>query len=117
VLLAVCILGMAIGVFSPAVRWKHRAAAARLLAVGAGILFVAAVGNLIAQDPRAGLATINANRRFDLMIAGPELPALALALLSLKRLDKLYWVGWGIHAGLSIWLTVIFVWLAFFWHW
>jgi hypothetical protein len=116
-LLALCILGMAIGAITPLVRWKHSAAAARLLAVAAGILFVTAVTNLIAQDPRAGLATIDANRRFDLMIAGPELSALVLALVSLKKLDKLYWVGWGIHVALSIWLTVVFVWLEFFWHW
>lgn len=88
-----------------------------LLAVGAGILFVFAVVNIIAQDPRYGLATVQANRRFDLLIAGCELPALALALISLKRLTKLYWVGWGIHAALTVYLAIIFVWLEFFWRW
>jgi hypothetical protein len=40
-----------------------------------------------------------------------------LALISLKWFDKLYWVGWGIHIGLTVWLAVVIVWLEFFWHW
>jgi hypothetical protein len=107
---------MAIGAISPALR-RYRRMAAAMLAFGAAILVTVAVTDLIAQDPRAGLAAIQANRRFDLIITGCELPVLVLALISLKWFDKLYWVGWGIHIGLTVWLAVVIVWLEFFWHW
>ena len=107
---------MAIGLITPVVRGHRRTAAKMLLALGAVILVGFALTHLINQDPRAGLAAMEENRRFGLLIAGCELPVLAMALLSLKWLDKLYWFGWGIHAALSVWLTVVFVWLEFFWH-
>jgi hypothetical protein len=112
----VVIFGMAIGVFTPLLR-RHGRAAAGLLAAVAAILAALAITNLITQDPRVGLAAIEENRRFDLLIAGCELPVVALALISLKRLKKLYWVGWGIHAALTVWLGAVIVWLEFFWHW
>jgi hypothetical protein len=105
-----------IGAISPVLRGRGRAAAGTLVA-GAAIVLVFVTTSLIVQDPRAGLAAIEANRRFAMMIAGFEVPALSLALISLRRIDKLYWVGWGIHAALTVWLGVIFVWLEFFWHW
>ncbi len=114
--LIISVFGMAIGAISPALR-RYRRMAAAMLAFGAAILVTVAVTDLIAHDPRAGLAAIRANRRFDRIITGCELPVLVLVLISLKWLDKLYWVGWGIHIGLTVWLAAVIVWLEFFWHW
>jgi len=111
------IFGLAIGLITPVVRRYRRTAAKMLLVLGAVILVGFALTNLINQDPRVGLGAIAANRRFGLLIAGGELPVLAMVLLSLKWLDKLYWFGWGIHAALTVWLVVVIIWLEFFWHW
>lgn len=116
-MLALAIFAMTIGAVAPLVCHWRRKAGSVLLVLGAAILAAIAVTNLVAQDPRAGVAAIEANRRFDFIIAGCELPAFVLALISLKRLTKLYWVSWGIHLALTIYLAIVIVWLEFFWHW
>jgi hypothetical protein len=113
----VAIFGMVMGAITPLLRRYRRTLSAILLALAAAILAAPVVVNFIHPDPRIGLAAIDANRRFDLVVAGGELPVLVLALVSLKWLGKLYWVGWGIHLAMTVWLGVVFVWLEFFWHW
>jgi hypothetical protein len=110
------ILGMTVGLISPILRRYGRAAAV-ILAIGAAVLLAPTVPHVLHPDPRIGRAAIEANRKFELLVIGCELPVLALALISLRRFNKLYWVGYGIHAALTAWLAVVFVWLEFFWHW
>lgn len=115
-LLLTFILGMATGVITPVLR-RHGRTAATLLAIGAAILLAPAVADFVHPDPRIGLAALQSNRNQELLIMGCELPVLALALVSLRGFSKLYWLGWAIHTALSVYWTVIFVWLEFFWHW
>jgi hypothetical protein len=115
-MLLVLILGIAAGVITPVLRHYGRAAAA-VLAIAAATLLAPSVADLVRPDARIGLAAIQSNRRFDLMIIACELPVLALALISMKRFSKLYWVGYGLHAALTAWLGVVIIWLEFFWHW
>lgn len=115
-MLFIFILGMATGVITAVLR-RYGRIAAGVLAMAAVILLAPAVADFVHPDLRTGLAALQSNRKEDLLIMGCELPVLALALISLKRFSKLYWVGWGIHALLSAYWTVIIVWLEFFWHW
>jgi hypothetical protein len=87
-----------------------------VLAGGAAILGLVAAGYLIHQDPRVGLATIQANQQFGRILLAAEIPVVVLTLFSLQR-AKLYWLGWGIHVAFASWTTAVFIWLRFFWHW
>ena len=112
----VCIVGLALGALSPALR-KHGRSAVATLAGGAALVLMFAIANLAFQDERAGLAAVEANRRFALLIGSCELPAFVLAVLSARRLALPFWIGWGIHTALTILLIVLVIWAEFFWHW
>ena len=58
-----------------------------------------------------------ANRRQYLFVSACELPVLLLALVSLERRKKLFWLGWGIHAAFTACVVAVVIWLDFFWHW
>jgi len=81
------------------------------------MLVVLAIAGLLHQDMREGLATVEANRREYRLMLECEIPALALALASLRWQKKLFWVGWAIHAAFTALVVVIVIWLEFFWHW
>lgn len=112
----VFVFGVVLALAAPLWRRRGKTAAA-VLATGAAILVAFAVLDLVHADPRIGLAAIDSNRRFDLIILGCEVPVLTLAVISLAHWKKAFWAGWIIHLAFTLWLTAVFVWLRFFWHW
>lgn len=80
-------------------------------------MIAVAVVDLLPPDPRIGVAAIDANRRFYRILMAFELPALTLALVSLRGFKKAFWAGWIIHGLFALWVVVILVWLELFWHW
>ncbi len=109
--------GLLVTVMAPLWR-RSRKIASAMLAVGALAVLACAMFDLIYPDVRLGQAAIAANRRFELMTVTCEASVLALALLSLMRPQKMsFWLGWVINLGYGVWLTVILIWLQFFWHW
>jgi hypothetical protein len=109
-------LGLVLGLLSPLFRRSNRLRAAAL-ASGAGIVVALFALDLLHPDPRIGPAAIAANRGFDLFFLGFEGLALVLAVASLAKMRKVFWVGWAAHVALAAWMVVIYVWLEFFWHW
>jgi hypothetical protein len=87
------------------------------LAAGAAMLIALSLFAFIHPDLRAGEATVESNWRFALLTPCCEAPVLALALILLPDRRKAFWAGWIIHALFTLWLIVVVVWLAFFWHW
>lgn len=102
-------------ILSPLLRRYDKASAA--LAAGAFAVIAVAVVGIVHVDPRIGLAAIQSNRREYLFCLACEVPVFLLALISWKRLQWAFWVGWGINAVFSVFVSVIIVWLEFFWHW
>jgi hypothetical protein len=113
----VFVLGVIIAAAAPLLRSYNRGAATALSA-GAGILIAISLFDIIHPDIRSGRAAVESNWRFDRVILGCEVPVLALALISLGHWRKrTFWAGWSIHLAFTLWLSSIFVWLKFFWHW
>jgi len=115
VIFFVFVLGIGVALVAPLLRRYHKASAA--LAVGAGTVLTVAVVGLAHQDPRIGEAAIAANRREYLLVAACELPVFVLALLSLKYFKWAFWLGWAANLVFALYVTVIVIWLEFFWHW
>jgi hypothetical protein len=109
-------VGMILGVLALLLR-RYGKAASIVLACAASLVIAVAVVDLLHPDRRIGVAAIEANQRFYRMLLAFELPAWALALVSLTGFKKAFWAGWIIHGLFAMWLVVILVWLQFFWHW
>jgi hypothetical protein len=109
-------LGVVLGIVAALLR-RYERASGMALAGGAGVLLVLAAAGLVHTDAREGLAAIEANRRQYLFVLACELPVLVLALVSLGRRKKLFWLGWGIHAAFTSCVVAVVIWLEFFWHW
>src|SRR5438094_4963689 len=93
----VFVLGVVLGILAAPLR-RYGRASGMALAGGASVLLVLAAAGLAHTDAREGLATLEANRRQYLFVSACELPVLLLALVSLERRKKLFWLGWGIPA-------------------
>jgi uncharacterized membrane protein len=87
------------------------------LVAGASAVIAVAIVGLVHADPRIGQAAIEANRRQYLFVLACEVPVLALALISLKRFQWPFWLGWAINLAFALLLAVVVIWLEFFWHW
>jgi hypothetical protein len=109
-------LGILAGILAPLLRRFGKAGGVALAAGAATLIVVAGLG-LLNPDMRQGMATVEANRRQYSLVLAWELPVLVLALVSLQRLKKLFWLGWAIHAAFTVLIAVIVIWLEFFWHW
>ncbi len=109
-------LGVVSGIVAALLR-RYGRASSMALAGGAGVLLVLAAAGLVHTDTREGLAAIEANRRQYLFVLACEVPVLVLALVSLERGKKLFWLGWGIHAAFTSCVVAVVIWLEFFWHW
>jgi hypothetical protein len=112
----VFVLGVVLGIAAALLR-RYGRASGMALAGGASVLLVLSAAGLLHPDAREGLATLEANRRQYLFVFACELPVLALALVSLERFKKLFWLSWGIHAAFTSCVLVVVIWLEFFWHW
>jgi hypothetical protein len=110
------VLGILVGIVALFLRRCGRAGGVAL-ASGAAMLIVLAIVGIVHPDPREGLATIEANRRQYLFVLACEIPVLVFALISLRQLKKLFWLGWGIHAAFTACVVSVVIWLEFFWHW
>ena len=115
-MLFVFVLGVVLGIVAALLR-RYGQASGMALAGGASVLLVLAAAGLVHTDAREGLATLEANRRQYLFVLACELPVLVLALVSLERFKKLFWLGWGIHAAFTSCVVAVVIWLEFFWHW
>lgn len=111
----ILVLGVIIMIVAPLFRRYHKASP--MLAVGAATVLAVAVVGLAHTDPRIGQAAIEANRRQYLYVLACEMPVLILALISFKYFKWVFWLGWAINLVFALYLTVIIVWLEFFWHW
>jgi hypothetical protein len=111
----ILILGVSLMVVAPLLRRYQKASAA--LAWGASVVLVVVIIGLAHSDPRIGQAAIEANRRQYLFVLACQLPVLVLALISLRFFKWAFWLGWAINLVFALYLTVIVVWLEFFWHW
>ena len=87
------------------------------LAGGASAVLLVVIVGLVHVDPRIGQAAIEANRRQYLYVFACELPVLILALISFRYFKWAFWLGWAINLVFALYLTVIVIWLEFFWHW
>ena len=112
----VFVFGVVLGLVASLLR-RYGRASGMTLAGGASVLLVLAAAGLVHTDAREGLATLEANRRQYLFVLACELPVLVLALVSLERFKKLFWLGWGIHAAFTSCVVAVVIWLEFFWHW
>jgi hypothetical protein len=111
----ILVLGIGLVIVAPSLRRYHLASSA--LAGGALTVLAVAIVGLAHSDPRVGQAAIEANRRQYLFVLACELPVLILALISLRYFKWGFWLGWAIQIVFALYLTAIFVWLEFFWHW
>ena len=109
-------VGVLLALIAPLLR-RQSSAASAVLAAGASILIALAVIDFVHPDARIGQASVDANRRFYLLLLACELPVLALAIISWGRSKKVFWLGWAAHVAFTVWLIVMLVWLEFFWHW
>jgi len=107
-------LAMAIGSFSPLFRGIRITA----LASCACLLIAMMAYSYITSTPETlGLGASISNRREALVIIACEFTVLVFALLSLHRFKIFFWLGWAAHGSLTIFCTVVVIWLEFFWHW
>jgi hypothetical protein len=114
-LLILFFLGLSLMLAAPLLR-RYRMAPPSLALGAFAVLAVALIG-LLHVDPRIGEAAIESNRRQYIFVVACELPVLLLALLSWKSFKWAFWLGWGVNATFSLFISVIVVWLEFFWHW
>lgn len=112
----VFVLGVVLGIVAAPFR-RYGRASSMALAGGASVLAILAVAGLVHSDSREGLAAMEANHRQYPFVLACELPVLLLALVSLERRKKLFWLGWGIHAAFTACVVAVVIWLEFFWHW
>jgi hypothetical protein len=112
----VFVLGLLMSLSAPLLRSRHRTAAVTL-AAGAAILIAFAAFEIVHPDLRAGEAAVEESWRFAKLTLGCEVPVLTLALTSMPERRKVFWAGWIIHVGFTLWMIVVVVWLTFFWHW
>lgn len=109
------VLGVSLIVLAPLLR--HYRMASPALAIGALVIVVFASVMLARLDPRMGQGALESDRKFSLVFLAWNLPVVILALLSWRWSKWMFWVGWAIGLGFSVWITVVLMWLAFFWHW
>jgi hypothetical protein len=109
------LIGIGLAVLAPFLRRYGKASLA--LACGAATVIAVAVVGLVHVDPRIGEAAIADNRREYLFMVACELPVLIFALISVKYLKWVFWLGWAINLLFAVFVAVIVVWLEFFWHW
>jgi hypothetical protein len=114
-LLVLLVLGIILMIAAPLLR--RYALRSPALAGGASAVLLVALVGLIHVDPRIGQAAIAANRKQYLFILACELPVFVLALMSFKYFKWVFWLGWSINLVFASYLTVIVIWLEFFWHW
>jgi len=100
---------------APLLRRYHLAPYA--LASGASAVIVLSIIGLKFEDPRIGRAAIESNRHFYYLFLAWQFPVLILALISLRYFKWAFWLGWAINLAFALYLTVIVIWLEFFWHW
>jgi len=109
------VLGLCLMIVAPLLRRYNKASPA--LAVGAfEVLAFSAIG-LLHVDPRIGEAAIEQNRKEYLFFLACELPVFLLALISWKRFNWAFWLGWGINVAVGLLVLWVLVELTFFWHW
>jgi hypothetical protein len=108
-------LGISLMIIAPLLRRYHKASPA--LAVGAFVVIAFSFVGLVHVDPRIGLAAIESNRREYLFCLACEFPVFILALLSWKRINWAFWLGWGINVAFSLIVLAVIIELTFFWHW
>jgi hypothetical protein len=106
---------MGLMVMAPLLRRRRLASPA--LAGGASIILALSAFGLAHLDPRFGQSANESDRRFYLLFLACELPVLVLALISWRYFKWIFWLGWTINFGLALYLSVILIWLEFFWHW
>jgi hypothetical protein len=109
------VLGMGLMLAAPLLRRRRWASPA--LAIGASIILGVSAFGLAHLDPRFGQAANESDRRFYHLFLACEVPVLVLALISFRHRRWAFWLGWGINLALALYLTVIVIWLEFFWHW
>jgi hypothetical protein len=108
-------LGIGLALASPFLRRYQKSSSA--LAVGSAAVLTVAVLGLLHSDPRIGEAAIESNHREYLYVLACESPVFILALISFKPFQWAFWLGWAINLAFASCVTVIVVWLEFFWHW
>jgi hypothetical protein len=111
----ILVLGFSLMLGAPLLRRYKMASLA--LGAGASVIVGLAIFGLAHQDPRYGQSAIESDRRYYLLFLACELPVLILALISLRFFKWAFWLGWTINLALALYLTVIVIWLEFFWHW
>jgi len=109
------VLGMGLMLVAPFMRRYRLASLA--LAGGALVILGVSLFGLAHLDPRFGEGAITSDRRFYHFFLACELPVLALALISMRYFKWAFWMGWAINFALALYLSVIVIWLEFFWHW
>ena len=109
------ILGFSLMLVAPLLRPSKKKSLA--LAAGAAAIVALAFVGFAHPDPRNGQAAVESDRRFYVLFLACEIPVLALALISLRCFNWAFWMGWTINLASAIYLSVIVIWLEFFWHW
>jgi len=109
------VLGMGLMLVAPLLRRYRKAS--YTLAVGALVILLVSLYGLAHLDPRYGEGAIASDRRYYHFFLACEVPVLILALISLRFFKWAFWLGWTINLALALYLTVIVIWLEFFWHW
>jgi hypothetical protein len=109
------VLGMGLMLMAPLLR-RYRIAS-YALAGGAFVILVVSLNGLAHLDPRFGEGAIASDRRYYHFFLACELPVLILALISQRYFKWAFWIGWTINLALALYLTLIAIWLEFFWHW
>jgi hypothetical protein len=109
------VLGICLALAAPLLRRFHKDSLA--LAGGASTIIVLSIVERLHEDPRIGLSAIESNRHFYYLFLACEVPVLLLALISWRKFKSAFWLGWAINLVLALYLTVITIWLEFFWHW
>src|SRR5438132_13958460 len=109
-MLFVFVLGVVLGIVAALLR-RYGRASDMALAGGASVLLVLAVAGLVHTNARQGLAAIEANRRQYLFVFACELPVLLLALVSLGRRKKPFWLVWCIYAAFTCCALAVLLWL------
>jgi hypothetical protein len=114
-MIAILVLGYGLMLAAPLLRRNKMRSL--VLAAGAATIVALALIGIAHPNLRNGQAAIESDRRFYLLFLACELPVFALALISLRNLRWAFWLGWAINLALVLYLTVIVIWLEFFWHW
>jgi hypothetical protein len=111
----ILVIGIGLMIVAPLLR-RFRAASPALAAGATAVILLALFG-LVHPDSRQGQAAVESNRHFYFLFLGCEFPVLILALVSARNYRWAFWTGWAINLCLALYLTVIVIWLEYFWHW